>query len=220
MENLVTIVIATTNKGKTSEIRALLEGFPIIIKNLGDYGPIPPAEENGIDFEENAFKKAHHTAKILGLPALSDDSGLMVEALGGLPGVHSARYAGLNASDEKRCKKLLESMKGMVNRKAVFGCVLSLAVPVGAALTYEGRCEGLITEEPKGKNGFGFDPVFFYPPLQKTFAELSRVEKSRVSHRGKAFTELKNEFDKVLVWICQNMLIQEKFNCQGGIGAC
>lgn len=134
----------------------------------------------------------------------------MVEALNGAPGVHSARYAGENATDEQRYLKLLSEMEGRANRKAAFECVISIAVPTGPALTYEARCEGLITEMPAGSNGFGYDPVFYYPPYQKTFAELTRQEKNRVSHRGKALAELKDEFDKVLIWIRQNMPMQEK----------
>jgi XTP/dITP diphosphohydrolase len=156
----------------------------------------------------------------LGLPALADDSGLMVEALGGLPGVHSARYAGPDATDEERCSKLIGQMAGIVNRNAVFECVISLCIPTGAALTYEGRCQGLIAEKPLGKNGFGFDPIFYFPPLKKTFAELSRKEKSLISHRGKALMELKKEFDKIIIWIDQNMPVHEKINCLGGLHAC
>ena len=138
----------------------------------------------------------------------------MVEALGGAPGIYSARYAGENASDQQRYTKLLEEMKGHTNRQAAFECVISLAVPTGAALTYEGRCEGLIAEEPSGEGGFGYDPVFYFPPLKKTFGQLQREEKSLISHRGKALQELKDEFKKVLIWIRQNMPVQEKFNCQ------
>jgi len=205
MDHLITLVIATRNKGKTSEIRDLLKGFPINIKNLDDFGPIPEVEEDGNTFDENAYKKASFAAKILGLPALSDDSGLLVEALGGAPGVHSARYAGENATDEQRRAKLLQEMEEKTNRRAAFECVISIAVPSGAALTYEASCEGLITTEPVGSNGFGYDPVFYYPPLKKTFAELTMQEKSNVSHRGKALRELRDEFDKVLIWIRQNM---------------
>ena len=104
-------------------------------------------------------------------------------------------------SDEQRCPKLLNEMKGKSHRKAAFECVISIAVPSGPALTYEARCEGLITETPAGNNGFGYDPIFYYPPLKKTFAEMSREEKGRVSHRGKALRELRDEFEKVLVWI-------------------
>ncbi len=213
MDNSITLVIATRNTGKTCEIRDLLKGFPINIKNLDDFGPITQVEEDGNTFDENAYKKASFTAKILGLPALADDSGLLVEALGGAPGIHSARYAGENATDEQRRAKLLQEMEGKTDRRAAFECVISIAVPTGAALTYEARCEGLITTEPAGSNGFGYDPVFYYPPLKKTFAELTMQEKSHVSHRGKALRELRDEFDKVLIWIDQNMPVQLKFQC-------
>ena len=205
----MTLVIATSNKGKTAEIKDLLKGFPVDIKNLNDFGPIPPLEENGNTFDENAYQKASFAARILGLPALADDSGLLVEALGNAPGIHSARYAGENATDEQKYLKLLDEMQGKSNRNAAFECVISIAVPTGPALTYEARCQGLITERPIGSNGFGYDPIFFYPPLNKTFAELTREEKSRVSHRGKAFAELKDEFDKILIWIRQHMPVQE-----------
>jgi len=205
MELPVNLVIATRNKGKTSEIKSLLSGFPVIIRNLDDFGPIPEVKEDGETFDENAYKKASFAAKILGFPALADDSGLVVEALDGAPGVHSARYAGENVTDEERCLKILSEMNGKSNRKAAFECVISIAVPGGAALTYEARCEGLIAENLRGSNGFGYDPIFFYPPLKKTFAELTQEEKNRISHRGKAFKELKDEFDKILIWIRQQM---------------
>ena len=205
MNELISIVIATTNKGKTAEIGEILKDFPVHIKNLEDFGPIPEIEEDGETFDENAYKKASVTARILGIPALADDSGLVVESLGGAPGVHSARWAGENATDQQRCQKLLKKMNGQTNRKAAFKCVISIAVPTGPALTYEARCEGVIAETPHGSNGFGYDPVFFYPPLKKTFAELSRAEKSLVSHRGKALGELKGEFDKVLTWLRLHM---------------
>jgi XTP/dITP diphosphohydrolase len=212
MKESMTLVIATSNKGKTAEIKDLLKGFPVDIKNLNDFGPIPPLKEDGDTFDENAYQKASFAARILGLPALADDSGLLVEALGDAPGIHSARYAGENATDEQRYLKLLDEMQGKSNRNAAFECVISIAVPTGPALTYEARCQGLITERPAGSNGFGYDPIFFYPPLNKTFAELTIEEKSRVSHRGKAFAELKDEFDKVLVWIRQHMPVQEKIH--------
>lgn len=209
MRHPTILVIATRNKGKTKEIKALLKDFPVNIKNLDDFGPIPHSEEDGDSFDENAYKKASFAARILGLPALADDSGLIVEALDGAPGIHSARYAGENATDEQRYLKLLEDMKGKSNRKAAFECVISIAVPTGPALTYEARCEGLITTEPAGSNGFGYDPVFFYPPYNKTFAQITGEEKNRISHRGKALAELKSEFDKVLIWIKQHMPVQE-----------
>ena len=207
------LVIATHNKGKTREIRDFLEGFPVEIKDLDDFGPIPAVEEDGTNFDENAYKKASFVSRVLGLPALADDSGLVVEALGGAPGVHSARYAGENATDQERCDKLLTELKAKSNRKAAFECVISIAVPTGAALTYEGRCEGEISLVPAGENGFGYDPVFYYPPLDKTFAQLERDEKNRVSHRGRAFKELRDEFDKVLIWIRQQMPVPATFVC-------
>jgi len=213
MQKLTTLVVATRNQGKTAEIQDLLKDFDITIKNLDDFGPIPEVEEDGDTFDENAYIKASFAARVLGLPALADDSGLLVDALGGGPGVHSARYAGENATDEERYIKLLEEMKGKSARRAAFECVISIAVPAGPALTYEARCEGLIAEAPAGTNGFGYDPVFYYPPLSKTFAELTLQEKSRVSHRGKALAGLKKEFDKVLIWIRQQMPSQAKFGC-------
>ena len=213
MTDPLTLVIASTNPGKTAEIKDLLTDYPIYIKSLDDFGPIPPVVEDGETFDENAYKKASFVSRVLGLPALADDSGLVVEALDGAPGVYSARYAGENASDAQRCAKLLAAMKGKTNRRAAFNCVISIAVPTGPALTYEASCEGLILETPVGENGFGYDPIFYYPPFKKTFAELTRQQKSRVSHRGKALRELKDEFDKVAIWIQQHMPRQEKFNC-------
>jgi XTP/dITP diphosphohydrolase len=214
MNETLTLVLATSNLGKTAEIRDMLADFPVNIKNLADFGPIPPVVEDGETFDDNAYKKASFVSKVLGLPALADDSGLVVDALGGAPVVYSARYAGENATDEQRYSKLLEEMKGQTNRKAAFECVISIAVPPGPALTYEARCEGLIAEEPAGTGGFGYDPIFYYPPLRKTFGQLTREEKSRVSHRGKALQELREEFDKVLIWIDQQMPIHERLGCQ------
>lgn len=211
MKDKNSLVIATRNPGKTAEIRELLHGFPISIRNLDDFGPIPEVVEDGKTFEENAYKKASVTARILGLPALADDSGLVVEALEGAPGVLSARYGGINATDADRCTKLLTELDGQTDRRAAFECVISIAVPTGPALTYEARCEGLIAENQIGHNGFGYDPVFYYPPLKKTFAELRRDEKSRVSHRGKALAELKLEMKKVLIWIQRHTPGPEKF---------
>ena len=201
----IPLVIATKNRGKITEIRDLLTRFAVKLKSLDDFGPIPEVVEDGETFDENAYKKSSFTAKILGIPALADDSGLMVDALDGAPGVLSARYAGEKATDEQRIVKLLNALKGKANRKAAFECVLSIAVPSGPALTYEARCEGLIAEQPAGENGFGYDPIFIYPPLNKTFAQMTLKEKSQVSHRGKALNELKQEFDKVLIWIRRHM---------------
>jgi XTP/dITP diphosphohydrolase len=214
MMEKTTLVIATRNQGKTKEIRELLHDFPIEIKNLDDFGPIPEIIEDGQTFEDNAYKKSSMTARMLGLPALADDSGLCVDALGGSPGVHSARYAGPHATDADNCRKLLDALKGNPHRNAAFECVISLAVPTGAALTYAGRCEGIITEEPMGSGGFGYDPVFFYPPANKTFAQLDPEEKNRVSHRGKALAEVRQEGDKILKWIHLQMPVFENISCK------
>ena len=199
------IVLATGNEGKIIEIRKMFSSFTEKIKSIKDFGPIPPVVEDGDTFEENAYKKAHFTAKVLGYPALADDSGLMVEALEGAPGVHSARYAGEEATDQERNLKLLRAMEGVEDRKAVFVCLIAIAVPRGPSLIYEGRCEGLITHKPKGENGFGYDPLFYYPPLKKTFAEMSLEEKNKISHRGKALAEVKAEFQKIMTWINQRL---------------
>ncbi len=195
------IVLATKNAGKVKEFQQLLKNFPVEIKNLNDFGPIPEVEEDGTTFDDNAYKKASFTAKVLGLPAIADDSGLVVEALDGAPGVRSARFAGENATDKENIEKLLHEMEGISNRKAAFECVISIAVPSGPALTYEGRCEGEITVKPEGDSGFGYDPIFYYPEYGKTFAEISGEEKNRVSHRGRALQEVAAEFDKVLAWL-------------------
>lgn len=213
MPSRTILVLATRNQGKTAEIRGLLKNYPIDIRNLDDFGPIPPIVEDGDTFEENAYKKASLTSRYLGFPALADDSGLVVDALNGAPGVYSARYAGENASDEERCQKLLQELGDSDNRKARFECVISLAVPTGPALTYEARCEGLITYAPAGNNGFGYDPIFLYPELNKTFAQMTMAEKSRVSHRGKALRELSSEFNNILVWLKRHMPPPEPIGC-------
>ncbi|MCU0595046.1 MAG: XTP/dITP diphosphatase [Desulfobacterota bacterium] len=199
------LVLATRNQGKIEEFKTLFSGFPLDIKSLNDFGPTPEPVEDGKTFEDNAYKKAHFTARVLGFPALADDSGLVVEALGGQPGVLSARYAGEGAGDEAKIRKLLKAMEGVSNRRAAFECVIAIAVPRGPALIYEGRCEGEIATEPSGNNGFGYDPIFFYGPFGKTFAEMSQEEKNRVSHRGKATAKLLAEFDKVMKWLEQRI---------------
>ncbi|WP_022667534.1 XTP/dITP diphosphatase [Desulfospira joergensenii] len=209
------LVLATTNKGKKREITELLKGFPVEIRTLDDFGPIPEVIEDGETFDENAYKKASFTARILGYPVMADDSGLCVEALDNAPGVYSARYAGEEATDAQNVEKLLDALKNEENRKAHFQCVISIAVPTGAALTYEGRCEGILTREAQGENGFGYDPLFFFPEFNKTFAQLSLEEKGKVSHRGKALQEMAREMDKILDWIDINMPQFERVPCKG-----
>ncbi|MCG8472426.1 MAG: XTP/dITP diphosphatase [Desulfobacterales bacterium] len=216
MKKPVVLVLATRNKGKTEEIRALLKGHPVELKNLDDFGPIPEVIEDGDTFDDNAYKKASFTARVLGFPAIADDSGLTVEALDGRPGVYSARFAGEDADDAANNAKLLKELEGKGNRKAAFECVISIAVPTGPALTYEGRCEGVIAEVPSGDGGFGYDPLFYVPEKGKTFAELTMEEKGEISHRGKALQEVAAEMDKILTWLEIHTPVQERFECKGG----
>lgn len=200
------LVIATKNKNKLIEFKEILKNSSIEVKSLADFGPIPEIVEDGDTFDQNAYKKAHQTARILGLPTIADDSGLVVEALGGSPGVYSARYAGPGATDTENCTKLLGELSGKKNRNAYFSCVLSIAVPSGPALTYEGRCDGVILHEPRGSSGFGYDPVFYFEEYGKTFAELTPDEKNSVSHRGRALKEVKAELDMITKWLEQRLL--------------
>ncbi len=213
MEKPVVIVLATKNQGKLKEMKNLLSGFPVDFLGLDDFGPIPDVVEDGNTFDDNAYKKASFTARVLGYPVIADDSGLVVEALNGAPGVYSARYAGENATDEDNNRKLLNELDGNNNRDAAFECVISIAVPTGHALTYEGRCGGRIAEEPSGSNGFGYDPLFICSEYGKHFAELSMDEKNSISHRGKALNQMTREFDKILVWLEQNMPKLAKSEC-------
>ena len=199
------LVLATRNKGKIAEFKELFSRTDIELRNLDDFGPIPPVVEDGETFEENAVIKARFTARVLGLPAVADDSGLTVKALGGEPGVFSARYAGESATDRENNLKLLNRMKGIDEREGAFICVLAIAVPRGPALIYEGICEGIISKELTGGQGFGYDPLFYYPPLKKTFAQMTQTEKNHVSHRGKAMAELKGELEKVCTWLRQRL---------------
>jgi XTP/dITP diphosphohydrolase len=203
------IVLATGNQNKIKEFREILKDFPVELKSLTDFGPLPEVIEDGATFDDNAYKKAHHTARVLGLPAIADDSGLVVDALDGKPGVRSARYAGENASDEENCAKLLREMENIEDRSASFKCVISIAVPSGPALTYESSCEGTILREKRGESGFGYDPLFYFEEYGKTFAELSMDEKNKVSHRGKAVAELKSEIPQILKWLEQR-IFEEK----------
>jgi XTP/dITP diphosphohydrolase len=199
------IVLATTNKGKIAELRELFTASNIETRSLLDFGPVPPVIEDGETFKDNAYKKAYSTAKFLGLPALADDSGLVVESLGGAPGIYSSRFAGEGATDEENIIKLLKEMEHKENRKAFFEAVIIITMPWGPSLAYTGRCEGEILHEPIGKNGFGYDPIFYFPPLNKAFAQMTVEEKNMVSHRGRAIIEIRNELDKVKIWLEQRM---------------
>ena len=192
------LVLATANAGKIKELCELLKNIPVVVKGLSDYPSFPEPVEDGETFRENAVKKALATSRHLGVAALADDSGLCVKALGGAPGIHSARYGGEGLTDADRCRLMLAAMRGKKDREAAFMCVAALAFPDCEVHTWEGRVEGLITEAPDGENGFGYDPVFFYPPFGRTFALLSREEKNSVSHRGRAMTLFAADFQKLI----------------------
>ncbi len=186
------LLIATTNAGKLAEIQAALKELPVRILSLKDFPAAPEVVEDGATFEENAVKKARALAAFSGLPALADDSGLEVDALGGAPGIYSARYSGDDADDARNNRKLLDQLAGLSEerRGARFVCVLALSALQGEWL-FRAECPGRIAFAPRGANGFGYDPLFLYAPLGRTFGELDRETKSRVSHRGLALQKLK-----------------------------
>lgn len=188
------LVIATSNMAKAAEISTLLENCGIEILSLADYPDMPDIIEDGSTFMENALKKARDTSTFTGLTALADDSGLEVDALDGQPGVMSARFA---PTSEARIKKLLELLKDVPDelRTARFICALALVSPDDFVWTTTSRCEGMITQKPSGDSGFGYDPIFYYEPLGKTFAEIPLETKNQISHRGIAL----NAFKKAVV---------------------
>ncbi len=190
------IVLATGNKGKIREFSGLLEGVFGRIISLNDLESPRDVLEDGETFKENALKKARAIAAYSGLPALADDSGLVVDSLGGRPGVYSARYAGEGATDRDNIAKLLTELSGIEGRKARFVCVLALASPDGEEITAEGTCEGVILTEPRGEGGFGYDPVFYLPELGKTMAELPPEKKNTLSHRARAAESLLKLLDE------------------------
>lgn len=182
------LVLATQNKGKFVEIQKLLYGTNVDLLSLADFPNVPDIVEDGDTFEENALKKARFVADTLGLPALADDSGLCVDALSGRPGVMSARYAGPDSDDRLRYILVLDEMKEIEDplRTARFVCVLALVFPGGEEELFSGVCEGLILREPRGRGGFGYDPIFYYEELGLSFGELTLETKNLVSHRGNA----------------------------------
>ncbi len=194
------LVLATRNEGKVKEIREALSGLEVDLLTLSDFPEVPEVHEDGATFSENAKKKALTVAKFTGLPALADDSGLEVDALGGMPGVRSARFAGEGADDDANNRKLLELLKGLPpeRRTARFRCVLALAFPDGEVYTVEGTCEGLIAEEPAGEGGFGYDPLFLIPEEGRTFAQMTREEKNSLSHRGRALRKLREVLHQLI----------------------
>ena len=195
----LTLVMATRNAGKVRELAELLRDLDVRLLSLDDFPELPEIPEEGATFAENALAKAQTVARLTGLPALADDSGLEVEALGGRPGVFSARYAqdrtgGRTPSDEDNWRKLLDELREVSpeKRQARFVCEIALAWPNGRLLTTRGEVSGVIAQEPRGTRGFGYDPVFWVPAYEATVAELDLAVKNRISHRGRALQQLKD----------------------------
>jgi XTP/dITP diphosphohydrolase len=188
----MTVVLATTNKKKVEEIKRIFSGFKIRFLTLDSFPDCPEIIEDGKTFRANAIKKAVTIARNTGLPAIADDSGLEVKALGGAPGVFSARYAGKAADDQKNVRKLLREMKHLrhEDRKARFVCCIAFALPDGRCKTFTGYISGKIGNKRKGFNGFGYDPVFYPYGYDRTFAEMTGEEKDNLSHRGRALRRL------------------------------
>ncbi|AWI13037.1 XTP/dITP diphosphatase [Caldifermentibacillus hisashii] len=186
------LIIATKNKGKAKEFAELFEPLGFRVKTLLDYPDAPDIEETGKTFEENALLKAVGISNIFQKIVIADDSGLVIDALDGRPGVYSARYAGTDKDDEANIQKVLFEMKDVPEEKrtAHFHCTLALVVPGKDPVMVEGACNGLILTEKRGNNGFGYDPIFYLPHLKKTMAEITSEEKNRISHRGNAIRKL------------------------------
>jgi XTP/dITP diphosphohydrolase len=189
------LLVATTNDGKFAEVRAFLKILPIKVLSLKSLAEYPQVAEEGATFEDNALKKARTLTEFSGYLTLADDSGLEVDALKGAPGIFSARYCGEAGNDAKNNQKLLDQLRAVAekDRSARFVCALALCAPRSRGwheLTVRESCEGRIAPAPRGEKGFGYDPLFFYPPLGKTFGEIDRETKATVSHRGKALKKL------------------------------
>ena len=188
------LVLATRNRHKVEELVALLGGLGIRIRTLDEFPHAPEVVEDGITCEANAVKKARAIAEFTGLPAMADDTGLEVDALGGRPGVYAARYAGEGATYEDNCRKLLQELAGVPRerRTARFLTVAAITLPSDEVKVAQGLLDGVIAEEASGTLGFGYDSLFFVPELGKTLAQLSADHKNRISHRAKAFIQAKD----------------------------
>ena len=187
------LVVATGNRGKLLEIGELLRDRVERLLSPADFAAFPVVVEDGVTFAENAVKKALAAAEATGRPVLADDSGLVVDALGGRPGVYSARFAGEDAGDGDNNARLLEELAEVPQeqRTAAFHCVIALCYPDGTCRTFDGELRGLILATPRGSGGFGYDPLFLVPEFGQTLAELPMTIKNRISHRGKALAALK-----------------------------
>ena len=189
-------VLASHNQKKIQEMRAILTAFGVEVLSQADVGVNLEPEETGVTFEENAAIKAVAVMEATGLPAIADDSGLMVDALGGAPGVYSARYGGPGLDDTGRWQLLLKNMEGQTNRTCKFVSVICCAFPDGTQLMARGECPGVIACEPSGAGGFGYDPVFYLPEQGRTMAQLTPEEKNQISHRGNALRRFQEEWEK------------------------
>lgn len=190
MDNI--IILATNNKSKIKEISEMMSGSDITFESLADAGINVEVEETGTTFEENALLKAREICKLSGKPTISDDSGLEIDALDGAPGIYSSRFMGEDTSYDIKNNALIEKLENVADpdRTARFRCCMALVLPDGREFVTEGAMEGIIAREPKGINGFGYDPILFIPEYNRTSAELSSEEKNNISHRGEALRKM------------------------------
>ena len=186
------IILATNNKSKVKEISEMMSGSDITFESLADAGINVEVEETGTTFEENALLKAREICKLSGKPTISDDSGLEIDALDGAPGIYSSRFMGEDTSYDIKNNALIEKLENVADpdRTARFRCCMALVLPDGREFVTEGTMEGIIAREPKGINGFGYDPILFIPEYNRTSAELSSEEKNNISHRGEALRKM------------------------------
>lgn len=194
------VLIASKNEGKIKEFRKMLAPYGTEVLSLNDLPDAPNVEETGATFQENARLKAEAIAERYQCLAIADDSGLAVDALGGRPGICSARYAGEEKDDRKNIEKVLKELEDvpMNERSARFVCVLAVSRPGSETVFAEGECRGLITTAPRGEGGFGYDPIFYIPEMNKTFAELTSEEKNAISHRARALKNLEKLLPELL----------------------
>lgn len=192
------LVLASKNPNKLAEMQEILSALGVEVVMESDVGVDVDVEETGTTFEENAALKARAVCAASGLPAIADDSGLCVDALNGAPGVYSARYGGEEMDDAGRCRLLLGSMRGQMDRRCGFVSAICCVFPNGDEITARGECRGTLAYAPQGENGFGYDPIFFVPEKKKTFAQLAAEEKNAISHRGHALREFKEKLQDYL----------------------
>jgi XTP/dITP diphosphohydrolase len=190
---MIELVVATRNRGKLKEIQSLLAGVVDTVHCAADFLDFPETIEDGLTFQENALKKAREAMSFSGMPALADDSGLAVDALGGRPGVHSARFAGEHAEDADNNHRLLDELSEVPagQRQAAFVCTLAFVTPDGREQVFNGRIEGAILTSERGEEGFGYDPLFLVDGIERTMAELGVAEKNAISHRGQALQQFR-----------------------------